>query len=62
MTKYFKRIFGDVLSEPLLIQLKIERIVGNFSPEDVPQYQDLHLVWKRGDTTEKSKPFADIIL
>ena len=57
MAKYFKRVFGNLIEEPLLIQIKVLAIAGSLPKQD--HILDLYLSWKRGETQERSAPFGE---
>lgn len=57
MSKYLKRFLGKTTEEAMVIQAKICHLQGS---SQIPNYQDLILEWKRGDTVESSAPFGEI--
>ena len=59
MAKYLKRVFGSLIEEALLIQIKVQAISGQVQAQQV--YTGLYLLWKRGDTQEKCLPFGEIV-
>ena len=58
MAKYFKRVFGNLIEEPLLIQIKVLAVTGTLPKEE--KVVGLYLSWKRGDTQERSAPFGEV--
>ena len=57
MSRYIKRLLGKTTEEAMVVQAKICHIQGN---SQEPNYKDLILEWKRGDTVERSSPFGEI--
>ena len=58
MSKYLKRLLGKTTEEAMVVQTKIVHIQGTATE---PNYRDLILEWKRGDTVETSAPFGEIV-